>query len=263
MPNLNYTLPYQINSNLAISANELRDIYLFGINFTDEFGNPYSDQNLEYHILNAQESLEDLLNIKFKPQVIQETLNYDMRRYGQWCYLRTSYPVRKGFSLKGYVGTTSQINYPASWLTSRRTNDPIGWERQLNLVPSGQDSVSFSEQAIFSTSYMGAFYGSTDIPEYFEVTYTTGFDVLPRDILDTVGKIASIGALNVMGDIGSLGSGIASKSISIDGLSQSQSSTASATSAANTARILQYKKELDSELKDLKGKYRGIGFTSL
>ena len=248
-----------------MTASEFREIYLFAIDYRDENGNLYSDEMIEYHILNAQESIEDFLSIKIFPQIISETLDYNAGDFGNWNYLRTSYFVRKAFELTGFIGSDNrQIDYPSPWLTARRTNDSsIGYERAINLVPNGTDNVEFSSSATYSALYPFFGYSTSHIPEYWQVVYTTGFDVIPRDILSAVGKMAAIDALNVLGDAGALGSGIASQSISIDGLSQSQSSTASATSAANTARVLQYTKELDKELNSLRDKYLGVAWASL
>ena len=82
------------------------------------------------------------------------------------------------------------------------------------------------------------------IGSYWRVGYITGFGCseLPYDILEVIGKTASMNIFNMLGDI-ILGAGIASQSISIDGLSQSISSTASATSAGYGARLINYNKE--------------------
>ena len=264
MPTLNYSLPYSINSNLVLSAQELDSIYLFGIDFRDDNGNRYPDSAKEYHILNAQEALEDYLSIKIFPQIISEEFDFNMRDFANWGYLRTSFPVNEAISLKGFIGNTRQVTYPASWISTRSSNDPNnGYYRQIRIVPGGGDGVDFSSQAIFSGTYPFIGYGNNNIPNYFNVTYCTGFNIIPRDILNAVGKLAAIDILNPLGDLGALGAGLASQSLSIDGLSQSASSTASATSGALTARVIQYTKEMDKELKNMRDRYVGIMFSSL
>ena len=134
--------------------------------------------------------------------------------------------------------------------------------RQIRIVPGGGDSVDFSSQAVYSSVYPIWGYSSSTIPNYFTTTYITGMQSVPRDILDAVGKMATISAANVLGDV-VLGAGIASSSLSIDSLSQSISTTQSATSSGMGARIIQYLKELDKELPALRDKYLGVTFTSL
>ena len=93
----------------------------------------------------------------------------------------------------------------------------------------------------------------TNIPDYWDFQYTTGFDLddLPYDLMNVVGKIATFGPLGIAGDL-ILGAGIAGQSLSVDGLSQSISSTASATSSGYNARLLQYERELKATIPRIK-----------
>ena len=54
--------------------------------------------------------------------------------------------------------------------------------------------------------------------------------------------------------------GVSSQSLSIDGLSQSIGTTASATLAAYSARLIQYKKDIDSAVGRLKLVYDEVKF---
>ncbi len=68
---------------------------------------------------------------------------------------------------------------------------------------------------------------------------------------------AAIGPLNIAGDL-IAGAGIANKSISLDGLSQSIGTTSSATNSGYGARILQYEKQMKHMLEGLRTHYTGI-----
>ena len=83
------------------------------------------------------------------------------------------------------------------------------------------------------------YYGEADniFPNYWHAKYLTGFKKIPNDLLNVLGMLASINVLNIAGDI-ILGAGIASYSLSLDGLSQSISSTSSATNSGYGARII-------------------------
>lgn len=59
---------------------------------------------------------------------------------------------------------------------------------------------------------------------------------MPMDLINLTGKLATFGPLGIAGDL-ILGAGIAAQSIGVDGLSQSISSTSSATNAGYGARI--------------------------
>jgi hypothetical protein len=257
LPTLNYTLPYKVNTPLVMSVDEFDAIYLFGIDFKDEFGNSYSQDAKEYHILNAQESLEDMLGIKLKRQVIQEKFDYNHVDFRNWAYLRTTYPVECAMALDGFVGGSRQISYPQSWLSTRQTNDKdIGYFRKINIVPGGSSVVDFTQQAAYSSQLPIWGYGNGTIPNYFTVSYVTGMTQVPRDIFDAVGKLAAIDAMNVLGDI-AIGAGIASQSLSIDGLSQSVNTTQSAENNALSARVRQYAKEMEKGLPALRDRYMG------
>ena len=97
------------------------------------------------------------------------------------------------------------------------------------------------------------------IPDYWDLQYITGFDLdhLPMDLLNLVGKLATFGPLGIAGDL-ILGAGIASQSLSVDGLSQSIGSTSSATNAGYGARLVQYQKEIKDAIPRLKLVYDEI-----
>ena len=65
--------------------------------------------------------------------------------------------------------------------------------------------------------------------------------------------------LNIAGDL-IAGAGIATQSISIDGLSQSVGTTSSATNSGYGARVIQFNKELKELMTTLRAKYKIIGF---
>ena len=86
---------------------------------------------------------------------------------------------------------------------------------------------------------------------------------MPWDLIGVIGKLATFGPLNIAGDMILGSAGIASQSLSIDGLSQSISTTASATSAGYSARLINYGKEIQETVKRIEGIYRGLQFEVL
>jgi len=71
--------------------------------------------------------------------------------------------------------------------------------------------------------------------------------------------LSAILPLNIAGDL-IAGAGVASQSISIDALSQSLATTASATSAGYGARLIAFNDELKKVTKTLRGKYSQMNF---
>jgi len=91
---------------------------------------------------------------------------------------------------------------------------------------------------------------------FYSVDYEAGFetsDEVPNDLRHMIGKMAAISLLNVIGD--GLMSGFSSSSLSMDGVSESFSSTQSATSAFFGARIAVYQKEVQEYIAQNKYKF--------
>ena len=91
---------------------------------------------------------------------------------------------------------------------------------------------------------------------FYSVDYEAGYensDEVPKDLRHMIGKMAAISLLNVIGD--GLMSGFSSSSLSMDGVSESFSSTQSATSAFFGARIAVYQKEVQEYIAQNKYKF--------
>jgi hypothetical protein len=98
---------------------------------------------------------------------------------------------------------------------------------QLRMFPKG--GFSFGPYSVYGPLWTGM--GAARYPGGFEFDYETGYesaDFVPEGLRSTIGKYATIKALAVVGD--GLLAGFSSQSISLDGLSESFSSTQSATS---------------------------------
>ena len=264
---MNLETSFKINTSLLITPQQLRDRYLWGVSVKDNSGNELPDSVYEFAIQSAQQELEDYLNLKLTRQVIEETRDYVYDDYKSWGYVRVSYPVCRAFWLKGMFGETEQISYPPEWLSTKRSNEvPEMNYRNVYLIPNvGGYTQQGNHAGVAFNGIFGAnllWRSKTWIPNYWRVRYVTGFSVVPADLLNFIGKLASIDILNTAGDL-ILGAGIASYSLGIDGLSQSISSTSSATNAGYGAKIINYKDELKLLLPKLEAKYKGFSVSVL
>jgi len=88
-------------------------------------------------------------------------------------------------------------------------------------------------------------------------TWTIRTARIADDVLHLIGMYASCFPLNTAGDLVA-GAGVASRSIGIDGLTSSVSTTASATNAGYGARILQYQSDIKRLLPVVRNYYHGI-----
>jgi hypothetical protein len=237
-----------------ITVEELKEIYLFGLDLTDDSGNPFPDSLYEHYIKSAVARLEKTLDIRLLPiTVTREPHDYIREEFLNFMYLFLyEYPV---ISIEGMT-----LEFPTNNIILTVDLDDVHLHKdsgQLQVVPNLNSNYAF----IFSNSSFGVlpYYQlyTRAIPDFFRVTYTAGLDPVPDDIKDLIGKIASFGPLNIAGDLIG-GAGIASQSLSIDGLSQMINTTSSATNAGYGARILQYSREIKEVIPELRRYYKGL-----
>lgn len=129
---------------------------------------------------------------------------------------------------------------------------------QVRMFPTG--GFTYGPYSVYGPLWSGV--GSRRYPGAFEFDYETGYesaDFVPDGLRSAIGKYATIKALAVVGD--GLLAGFSSQSVSLDGLSESFSSTQSATSAYFGARIAQYTKEIDSWLQRNRYTYSPVGIS--
>lgn len=88
-------------------------------------------------------------------------------------------------------------------------------------------------------------------------TNQDNYKPLDADLLDLAGKMAAMYVLNPAGDL-IVGAGIASKSQSVGGVSQSISTTSSPTNAGYGSRIIQYRKDITLELPIVRRRFHGM-----
>ena len=239
---------------------ELKDLYLFGVDLTNDANTPYPDLMFEWGIRQAIAWLERELDIRIKPTVFtDERYDYYMQDYLQWTTIRLrECPVLSVEAVKvKWPSNDTVIDFPADWIQLRKDAG------QINIVPS---SGSLSQVLLTAG---GSFLplvasGRSFVPNILSVDFTAGFAAgeCPIELRDLIGKMGSFGPLNIAGDL-IAGAGIASKSISIDGLSQSIGTTASATNAGYGARLIQYWKEITRVLPTLRRYYKGIRLAAL
>lgn len=265
MPTLTFDFKYHKNEDLVISPIELQSLYFYGITIQDRSGKELSLEVYKHFIGAAQQEIEKYLGIKLNRQIIRENLDFMGDEFKEFGYIQTTYPVVKPMKLTGFLGQVKQLEYPSQWLCSRKTSDGETYYRRIFIVPAQNAEISSSGVSILYSGVLPnvGMLGMRYIPNYWSIEYCTGFDKIPQDILDVVGKLASLGIFNIAGDIALGQAALANYSLSIDGLSQSIGTTNSATNAAFGARIINYQKELKDSLSKLKSYYRGVGCTSM
>lgn len=266
MAQLTLTIKYRKNTGVVFSVQEIQSLYLYGISVQGSNGSSFPDETIQFFIESAQKEVENYFNLLFVKQLIElETTSYYRADYWtQFPILQTKFPVREPMSLIGMLAKMEQIIYPQGWLFCARNQQGVG-KRRISVVPTGSSTSQVNAEVILTgiTSQIGM-QRFENIPDYWNMQYITGFDLdqIPTDLIDLVGKLASIGVLNIAGDL-ILGAGIASMSLSIDGLNQAIGTTSSAENSGYSARIKMYVSEVKETVKRIKLVYDEIKFQVL
>lgn len=240
----------------VISVADLKTNYLFGLDLTDDNGNEYPDSLFEFYIKSAVSYMELRLDIPLSPKrIVEERHDFYREDYPKYIWLETDvFPILDVEEIKLVLPGERVVQiFPRDWYQIEKE---FG---QIQLTPGIGSAGTVLLGA--SGSYIWNLYNhSKSIPGAFRVTYTAGFEPLPFYLRDLVGMLASFGPLNIAGDLLG-GAGVASQSLSIDGLSQSIATTSSATNAGYGARLTDYRQQLKEKLPIVEGRLKGRRLT--
>jgi hypothetical protein len=148
--------------------------------------------------------------------------------------------------LFGQLAETRIIDVDLSWLEISERNGLV------QLVPFNQE-VAFT---FIGLVWVESLRGAIELPNFWHFNAMAGLRQVVPVLLEIVGKKAAIDALTVAGQ--AFRGGFASQSLSRDGVSESVSYTASAIYGIYSATIEDYNKFINREIKQVRGRYRGI-----
>lgn len=241
----------------VLTVPQLKQRYLFGIDLTDDKGNPLPDEVYTFYILAAVKWFEHQLDIKLLPTTIErEAHDYYRADYAEFNIIQLDdYPVISVEEFRvEYPSGQTVVNYPLEWI---RLDKDHGI---LRIVPTAGtlSNIMIGQGGSFLPSIYN---GMSHLPDLFHVNYTAGFERIPENILDLIGMFASIGPFNIFGDL-ITGAGIGSVSLGMDGLSQSVTTTQSAMYGGYGSRTLQYAKQIKEQIPLLRRYYKGLRMTA-
>lgn len=250
------SLQFKISSrkNRSVFApSDLLEIYLVGIPIASPTGERIPDSTIEFYIRSSVDEVEKYFGIQLTKKVLTESLDFERTSFQQWGFIKVTNPIHELLELKGAYANVSEIVYPKDWFSIRKTTREEYAERNIRLVPNS--SLEIATNIAFSaiTPLYGIF-NYDNLPNYWRIKYISGFFKIPNDLLNVIGKLASINIFHNMGDL-VLGAGVASISIGLDGLSQSIGTTSSATNAAYGSRISGYEGDLKKLIPKIKSQY--------
>ena len=258
----NYNFP---TGKLVMSVSEFKEQFLYGIPLCNTVtGQTISDETIRQKLYAYQDLFENEFMLKLFKQQITESKDFIMEEYRNWGFIKTSWQISNICSLVGQFNQVPVITYPLQWLTTRQGDTANGNEgiwRNLYIVPNGGATATFNSLSVVYTQIYGL-YGMDKIPNWWKITYITGYDVIPPSIINIIGIAVAMEILalaeKVVAQQGTGLFGIASSSLSFDGLSQS----ASKMNGGNIfqQQIKQYAEMLKQQLPIMRNMYGGIAF---
>ena len=264
----NYTPPSG-SWGTVVTPDDLRYSYLWGTDFKATNGEYFTDEQIQFFIDEAVSYIERQLNITIKKQIIKsqasdrnfvKNKDYDIEEP----YYDFSYRKIQRY---GMIQTKHRpvIKIEKFELLNRNGNNNINL-LDSSVVDKTQGIIKFTKRPFKPSDTVNglnsalARYGTETMNPhlFYLIDYVAGFensDEVPNDLRQIIAKVVAISLLNIIGD--GLMSGFSSSSLSMDGISESFSSTQSATSAYFGARIAVYQKEVENYIKE--NRYR-FGF---
>lgn len=249
--------------------------YMFGLSITDPTTNkPIGDDFYISSIENAMAQVEQELDIAIFPRIEVEHHDYHSQNFGSYMYTHVyRRPIVQVEDLKLELNGRRASSYPSNWWNVYNLSGHI----ELMPTPLMQTGQTYMGGAgsISPFPVMGAIrpnYGTTFAPQMIHVEYVAG--LLPRqhggynkqwEMPATLEKlILKVAVREVFQMWGRLlvQPGLASQSISIDGISQSMGTTQSAMYGAVSADIAQINSDI-AELKSALKSYFGGNFISV
>lgn len=259
----------------VITPDDLRYTYLWGTDFKATNGDIFTDEQIKYFIDQSVAYMERELNITIRKRIIK--CNAKKRGLKKITSLDPNgdYTDEESF----YDFKKSKVQRYTMLRTSRR---PILDVQKFELVCRGGASINLLDSTVVdrkkgvlksmfrpymaSQKYEGindaiARYGNETFQPnmFYSVDYTAGYensDEVPDDLREIIAKVGAVSLLNIIGD--GLMSGFSSSSLSMDGISESFSSTQSATSSFYGARIAVYKDDIKNYINENKYKFSNL-----
>lgn len=241
---------YDVRQEMVMTVDELKSRYLFGLDqaLTSDEGVPLPDSVYAFYISAAIDSFERKTDLYLLPTKVEgeehDWVRTDVTQY--FSFYLDHYPVisvdNMQVRLRGVEWRDINMDWIRSWNDKGHVN--LVADMGTNMFPVFQNNFTHYWR------YM---------PLAWKFDYIAGFPLgkIPYNIVDVVGKEASMGPLNIGGDL-LVGAGIAYQSLTMDGLSQMINTTSSATNAGLGARILQYRKDVEDQYKLIIAYYKGV-----
>ena len=256
-----------------LTPDDIRYTYVWGTDFKSSQGNRFTDEQIQFFIDAGLAEIERQLNISIRKKRIKcedEIEKKHLVKGADYDDEETPYDFTyRKIQRYGMIQTKQRpiLNVSRCMLLNKSINDLD--PREVDLLPSTvldkKNGVIkfFNRPYKPSNTWLGisdaiSRYGSEtwNTHLFYSVDYEAGFetsDDVPDDLRQIIGELIAMAILNIIGD--GLMSGLSSTSLSMDGVSESYSSTMSATSAYFGARLVEYRKDVEGYIEKNKFKF--------
>jgi len=237
-----------------LTATQLKERYLFGVELKDSNGNVMSDDVLQHYIISAVSYLEHKLDIVIAERTFVEDYDYRATDYVNFNFIQLKKrPISQLIEMKArFPNNQDLVKYPEEWYVVEKEAGQI----QLSPVEGTFSGLIVTQGG----SYVPLIYGTQSYwPHLFHITYKAGFtpDQIPVIINEMIGMQASMRIFEILGDL-ILGPGVTSENVGLDGASVSKQLGASPGMNAFSARIKSYKDQMKEYIETVRKYYNGI-----
>ena len=250
----------------AVCPDDIRYTYLWGNDFKATNGSYFTDEQVQFYIDAAVAEMERRLNITIKKIRIRSEVDKRKLEKGKDYDIeddlyRFSYAkiARQGLIVlnKKPVIKLHRLDVLNRYVNSYSLLDTTIIDKTKGVLNLMRRPIRPSEtlSGIATAIYP---YGSETFSQhlFYAIDYDAGYetsDDIPDDLREAIAKTAAVSVLNAVGD--GLMAGFSSSSLSMDNMSESFSSTQSATSAYFGARIKEYKDDLAKYIDEVRRKF--------
>lgn len=261
----NYKVPQGQWGN-AITPDDLRFTYLWGTDFKATNGQSYTDEQIQYFIDSSIAELERRLDITIKKKKIRfNAKERNLKKGKDYDVDEAVYDFKfSRISRYGLIKTRQKPIIKLHKLELLSRFQGVRDITQTTIVDKTKGLLKLMERPLRPSERSSGIqtavgiYGNQTLQSqlFYAIDYDAGFDTsddIPADLRQIIAKLAAVSLLNIIGD--GLMSGFSSSSLSMDGLSESFSSTQSATSAYFGARIKVYQDEIEDYIKNNKNRF--------
>lgn len=252
--------------SINFDVKEMQNRVIYGIPLYDSQGNPFPDDLLQSYLDSSIGWAEQTLNIVIQPREEEEHHDYIQSDYINWNFIKLwKKPILEVESIEMMYGNNQMFKIPNDWLKI----DHLAGTVQIFPVSGSAGGMILNANG---GAWLPLIHGRLGYaPQMWRIKYTAGMTeqeerwVVRRGnihptLKDLIYRRTAMGVMGVWGDL-IIGAGIASQSVSIDGLSQSIGTTQSPMFGGASARIAQLKEDVENMLPPLRSYYGGIDMT--